>query len=163
MGVASRNKRERRGVNLKLLPCVQGLKKVFHNPDGPKMSESLGDLIDPYCRRGITLDQFRKLVTTGVMAWNLSTIEEPLRCAELDRLVGTIEADGAHDFKDIIHALVARKLSCFPNDNRFIVAFDVSITRGQFHIQAASFLSQSPAKLDALDQQPLLSVQTSDE
>lgn len=146
MGKASRKKRERQGMHLALPPSMQGAMKVRRHHDGDKISSSLGDLIDPYIIDDMTLDQFRKLVAVGAMAWNLSTFDEPRRAEELDRFIQAVGEVQRSDFEAVIRLLVARKLTHFPDDARFIVAWDVKQNRHHFHITAAAIVPNADSK-----------------
>src|SRR5260370_30996765 len=83
----------------------------------------------------------------GVMAWNLSTFEEPRRTEELGRFMRLID-DGhvSNDLQIVMRNLVARKLTLFPYDNRFIVAWDVKPNKNHFHITAAAIVPNADSK-----------------
>ena len=146
MGKASRKKRERQGMPLALPPSMQSAMNIRRHHAGTKISSSLSDLIDPYSMDDMTLDQFRKLVMAGVMAWNLSTFDEPRRTEELVRLIQAIGGANASDFEVVIRLLVARKLTQFPDDSRFIVAWDVKQNKSHFHVTAAAIVPNADSK-----------------
>ena len=148
MGKASRTKRERQmSLLLTLPPSIQGgAMKFRRHHEGTKISSSLGDLIDPYVVDDMTLDQFRKMVIAGSIAWNLSTFDEPRRSEELVRFVQAIEDTYASDFEAVIRLLIARKLTHFPDDSRFIVASDVKQNQRRFHITAAAIVPNDDSK-----------------
>jgi hypothetical protein len=159
MGKASRKKRERQGMHLTLPPSMQGAMKIRRHHEGTKISSSLGDLIDPYSMDDMTLDQFRKLVMAGAIAWNLSTFDEPRRTEELDRFVQAIGTAHARDFEAVIRVLLARKLTHFPDDFRFIVAWDVKQNHRHFHITAAAIVPNADSKeLENPDRRETVSV-----
>src|SRR5262245_28887119 len=126
MGKASRRKRERQGMNLTLPPGLRDTVKIQRHHAGPKISASLGDLIEPYVLDDMTLPEFRKLLAVGAIAWNLSTVDEPKRAEELARFTAAMDEIAATDFETIVRGLVARKRMQFPDDNRFIVTWDVT-------------------------------------
>ena len=141
MGKASRTKRERQmGLPLTLPPSMQGDIKIRRHHDDAKISVSLAELIDPYIIEDMTLDQFRKLVAVGAVAWNLSTFDEPRRTKELDQFIQAMGDADVVDFKTVIRVLIARKLTHYPADSRFIVAWDVKQNNSHFHITAAAIV-----------------------
>lgn len=146
MGKASRTKRERHGMHLTLPPSMQGAIKIQRHHDDAKISLSLGELINPYIIEDMTLDQFRKLVMVGAIAWNLSTFDEPRRTEELGRFIPTTGDADVIDFNAMIRGLIARKLTHYPNDSRFIVASDVKQNKSRFHITAAAIVPNADSK-----------------
>lgn len=147
MGKASRKKRERQmGLPLTLPPSMQGAVKIRRHHDDAKISLSLSDLIDPYIIEDMTLDQFRRLVMFGAIAWNLSTFDEPRRTEELERFIPAIGDADVMDFKTMIRGLIARKLTHYPADSRFIVASDVKQNKNHFHITAAAIVTNADSK-----------------
>lgn len=134
------------GLPLTLPPSMRGAVQIRRNHDGPKISFSLGTLIDPYIIADTTQDQFRKLVAFGVIAWNLSSFDEPRRTEEMGRFIEATGGANFPDFTAIIRGMVARKLALFPDDSRFIVSWDVKQDNNRFHITAAALVQSTDSK-----------------
>ena len=126
MGKSSRKKRERQmGLPLTLPPSLQCAVPILRHHPRPKISVSLGELIDPYIIDDMTQEQLRKLTAFGVIAWNLSSFDESRRTEEMGRFTDAIGDADFTEFKTIIRGMVARKLALFPDDSRFVVSWFV--------------------------------------
>ena len=164
MGKASRKKRERYGMDRQLaLPLsMQNVTRIRHNQhhhNTPKISACLGELIDLDVMDDITLEQYRKLLMAGTIAWNLANFDEPKRTEELKKITQSIGNPGAHDVEVVVRALIAKKLAQFPNDLRFIAAADVTQSKRSFHITAASIShNTTPSEPQNPDQQKIMNV-----
>lgn len=141
MGKSSRRKRERHaGSPLKLPQWMEGDVQIRRGGNGPKISASLGELIEPYAIKDLTPDELRKLVGLGVAAWNLSSLDESLRTNKIGQLLEAIGAPDDLDLMDLIRALIDRKRALFADDSRFIVSWDVRQDKNHFHISAAALI-----------------------
>jgi len=119
----------------------QGLKikGTSFNRDGPnKLSQAISTLISPFKDMGSTYQSFSALVAIACMAWNASLIDEPERGEMVKQVVGVFkdktEAKGLLEFSQFSYELIERKLQLFPNDRRFVYKFDVTETKGDFHV-----------------------------
>src|SRR5579875_3884268 len=99
-------------------PAIPPGTQVVYSPAGrEKMSEVLEDLVEPY--RGMALDaeSFRRLLSLGVLAWNVALLPEDERWSTIDKMVddllpGAGELDRS-EVLAVIGALVRRKLEHF--------------------------------------------------
>lgn len=147
MGKSSRRKRERQeGSPLTLPQSMQSDVQIRRDHGAPKISASLGELIDPYIIADTTPDEFRKLVALGVIAWNLSSYDEPRRTEEMGRFTDAMGDANFQEFTALIRSMVARKLAIFPDDSRFVVSWDVKQDNNRFHITAAALVPNANSK-----------------
>ena len=141
MGKSSRRKRERHaGSPLTLPQWMEGDVQIRRGGNGPKISASLGELIEPYAIKDLTPDELRKLVGLGVAAWNLSSLDESLRASKIGQLLEAIDAPDDLDLMELIRELIERKLALFGDDSRFVVSWDVQQDKNHFHISAAALI-----------------------
>jgi hypothetical protein len=114
------------------------------------MSEVLEDFVEPF--RDLvgteTLEDFRKLITMGAAAWNLSLLPEVERGEMLDSLVTRALAESSDEdpeaFRAIIETLVIRKLTFFANNRRPILNFTVEDRGNDFYLLVASGVEDLP-------------------
>jgi hypothetical protein len=115
-----------------------------HVPGQERMSEVLEDFIEPYMDLidADSLDEFRKLVSMGALAWNLSLLPAERRGEEIDafhaKWLPKSDKTTATDFRSLIEKMIARKLARFPNNRRFIMKFEVADQGDNFYLQVAS-------------------------
>jgi hypothetical protein len=146
MGKASRLKRERRHAKHDLLARIQpspaGRMQPRANARGmPKISASLGELIQPYVRDDMGLEAYRKLVTLGATAWNCAVEPDLLSNDRLRELLmsGDMSDPEALDAAcRFVEELKQRKDHCFPDDRRSILGTEVrQQSDGSFYLLAA--------------------------
>ena len=141
MGRASRLKRDRREFKLDLPPnLVAELRgtRVRINSGRHKISESLAELIQPFTSGDTSVEEFRRLVALGAMAWNLSVVEGSTPEQMLD-LVEDLDASDRELLASLLSDLVLRKQSLFPDDQRFVAAWNVVVRPdGRFFLTAAA-------------------------
>lgn len=126
-------------------PAIPPGSQVVHEPAGQeKMSEVLEDFIAPYRGLAETEDAFRKLLHLAVLAWDAALMPEDKREAMITDCLGAgfsraSEADRAQA-RELIEALVRRKLEHFAANRRTIISFEVTDTGDGFHLSVASTL-----------------------
>lgn len=129
MGKASRVKRERkelrRDAREALLARVgarigQTLTRLEPDPSRPKVSASLAEVIDPYIKDGMPLEQFRKCLLLGVIAWNCTVLPEDKAQDLMREVLQETDPSLRQDVQDVVTALRQRKLRLFPEDRRLI-------------------------------------------
>jgi hypothetical protein len=117
-----------------------GNNKLIFNPAGEvKMSDVLGQVIEPYLEELETLDAYRTLVTAGAMAWNNTLLPPEGQAAGFTAIDGLdIPAKNKEIMKELIMTLMKRKQALFPDIRRFIISYEVSDLGNQWHLSVAS-------------------------
>ena len=126
-------------------PTIPPGTKVVYEPAGrEKMSEVLEDFIEPYRHTAETEDDFRKLLTLGVLAWNAALLPEDQRRAMIDETLGAgfsrASAPLRAEAREFVELLVRRKEEHFAANQRAIFSFELRDTGTGFHLSVASSL-----------------------
>lgn len=148
MGRVSRLKRERRvlrrDVKSELVARVESRGRAGQLPwgplrQGPKISDGLAALIQPYTYDDMEIEARRKLVCLGVMAWNYAVAPATL---SRERIFSAPESTGAAEPErlfQLIEELAQRKLRDFADDRRLILDAELrELSDGSFYIAAAA-------------------------
>ena len=72
------------------------------------------------------IEPFRELVGIGVIAWNLTVLDDP-ELEKVGDLIEDVERDYRAGLEAILADLTARKRRLFPEDYRFIKSWEVSL------------------------------------
>lgn len=128
-------------------PIGETIGGIVTNPEGvAKMSEVLEEFIEPYLDTATNSHDRKILVGMAVTAWNLALMpaskRQPLIKEFILDVVGKGDPRASQEIKDIINELIDRKLEIFPDNQRFIVEFQLQETRNQFHLSVASTLME---------------------
>ena len=110
---------------------------------GPKISDLLVNVARPVLDQVDTIEKMRRAIDLAALAWNLTVLPEAERRDEIERSARELCPDdpGARETgKQILTALVARKLALYPDVNRAIASYDVAATDEGIHVQVASFV-----------------------
>ena len=118
--------------------CLK-IKATSFNRDGPnKLSQAITTPLSPYKDMGSTYQSYYALLAITCMAWNASLVEEPERGEIVKQVVSFFkdktDAKGQLEFSLFSYELIARKLLLFPNDRRYVVKFDVTETKDDYHV-----------------------------
>ena len=117
-----------------------GNNKLVLNPPGEiKMSDALGQVLEPYAEDIETLEAYRMLVTIGAMAWN-NTLLPPEGQAAGFAASDKLDVKDKNTMKELILILMKRKLDLFPDVRRFIISYEVSDLGNEWHLSVASTL-----------------------
>ena len=147
MGKASRLKQERRAlrqdVKQELITRVESRATSRlpwgHPRRGPKVSEGLTALIEPYLYDDLDIDARRKLVWLAVLAWNHAVSPETL---SQEKILSTLEDAQANDADLLlrtIEEMAQRKLREFADDRRLILDAELrEESDGSFYLAAAA-------------------------
>jgi len=77
-----------------------------------------------------------------MVAWNTALLPKDKREGFLDEGINPVLASLGHkavqDFKAIVNELINRKERLFPNNRRFIVSYQLSETKNNYHLSVAS-------------------------
>lgn len=101
-----------------------GKKVSFVGTSGPKLSARILELAEPYKDLTETDEAIRMLIDTAVLAWNIAIKPEDEHPAEIEETLKCLRAPDAKtlaDGREILAAMVRRKLKLFPSDRRFVV------------------------------------------
>jgi hypothetical protein len=147
MGKASRLKRERQGVRREmksdLIARVESRAAVGHLPwgqasGGPKISDALAELIQPYSYDDMDIETSRKLVCLGVLAWNRAVAPDMVSREEIRRSLESSGTPEPESIDRIIEVMTQRKMQLFPDDLRLIVDAELREQNdGSFYLVAA--------------------------
>jgi len=124
--------------------------KIVIEPSGEvKMSEVLTDFVEPYFEFTETEEDYRKLLTLAVMAWNASFLPEKEQQEMIDRVFGEGIPTGTEELKaglkEIVNELIVRKKIYFSEYTRWIIDFEVTDMGRDYHLAVASTLEEMPS------------------
>jgi hypothetical protein len=109
------------------------------------MSEILPDFVRPFADSVEDVDDFRRLLTLGTLAWNAALVPEPRRQQMIDDVLskglGKEKAAFHTPLNEMVSQLVARKLRYFAAYARPIVGFTVEDDGKGYYVQVMSVLS----------------------
>lgn len=115
---------------------------VFQTGSSEKMSEVLLAFVEPYREYATTRDAFERLVTLGVVAWNVALAAPKDRHSLLDETSKSIyESAGkenAEVYRALVNDLIKRKERYFANNKRLIATYQLTERKGKFHLAVAS-------------------------
>lgn len=118
---------------------------VVVNPKGQaKMSDILEAFIEPYLDSACDLEQRRKLFAMAAFAWNLALFPEDEQQQELEQIVEQLSAGDQRlrqNTKEILEELIERKQQYFRKHQRYILDFELTETRSDFHLSVVSSMS----------------------
>jgi hypothetical protein len=114
----------------------------FGAPGGVKMSEVLGDFVEPYADEVEGLEEYRRLLCLGQLAWNAALRGEPERSEMVNELLSAglpgADAEAMTMARALIEIMIARKEQYFDHFRRPILAFEVFDTGDGWHLNVAS-------------------------
>lgn len=136
-----------------------------------KMSEVLLDFIAPYRESAETDEEMERLLVAGIAAWNLALLPEAAREAAIadvarrsllggsvirrlaSRLRSAVLGPSVDlvEFRQLLGALVARKLGYFAENRRFILDYELSETDAETRLFVVSIQESSPESRDELE------------
>jgi len=133
---------------------------ILPQSGGIKLSEALFDLVEPLELDKFSHEEIRKLLSIGVVAWNIAVFPNEERAEKLmaflkdmPSTMDAIETELAEMLQEgrsntelpptmtlleLVSFLVHRKDALFPNDNRLILQFEVSETPNGPHLTVGS-------------------------
>jgi hypothetical protein len=116
------------------------VKGILYNRNGQnKLSQAITTLLSPYKGMdGGTYQSYSTLVAITCVAWNASLVDEPERGEMVNKVINLFkdktDAKGLLEFNQFSYELIERKLRLFPDDKRFVVKFDVTETKDDYHV-----------------------------
>jgi hypothetical protein len=129
----------------RLGPALPPGSEIVIEPAGrEKMSKVLEDFIEPYKESAGTVEDMRKLLSLGVLAWNAALFPEEERPAIIDELLRVGFSRGTEpdrvQVREFVEALVRRKEEHFAAHRREIVSFDLTQTASGYQLLVMSGL-----------------------
>jgi hypothetical protein len=120
-------------------------KELVVQPSGKeKMSEVLEAFVEPYRDAAKTFQAYQALITVGIVAWNAALTPKNKRRGMLDdALEAAFPSDDPVNrqiFQGIVNELVERKERHFPENKRFILSYQLSENRDNYHLAVAPTL-----------------------
>ena len=114
----------------------------FDAPGGVRMSEVLGQFVGPLADEVRDIDAYRRLLTLGVLAWNVALTPEPRRQEMIDDMLGkglTAESREARaTCEEIVDWLIVRKQRYFAAYTRPILKFTVEDRGDHYYLMVMS-------------------------
>jgi hypothetical protein len=112
-----------------------------------KMSEVLLEFLEPYSEYWTNEDQFNKLLTVGLVAWNAALLSGSKRNEFIEQMAHTLPADVRQDMRSIVEEMIRRKEAHFARNRRTIFSYELTMTPSGPHLTVLSTLdTQSPSE-----------------
>ncbi|MCL5960365.1 MAG: hypothetical protein M1358_13825 [Chloroflexi bacterium] len=116
---------------------------VFQSGSPEKMSEILEAFVQPYLEYAETRKSYEKLIAVAAVAWNAALFPPEERQTMLDETSKIIQTSGGNKedveiYRGLVNELIKRKERYFADNKRLIVSYQISETRGGFHLLVAS-------------------------
>jgi hypothetical protein len=144
--MAKRKKREQRklyeSLKTELTKNVPlGDAKIVVQPSGQtKMSEVLLEFVEPYSQYWKTKEELNKLLGMAVIAWNAALLPENERKEIIENALKAVPPEIRQDMKAIVDGMIQRKDKHFAHNKRFIVNYQVTMTREGPYVTTLSTL-----------------------
>ena len=129
-----------------LSKCELPEKTAFiYNPPGQiKMSEVLMDFIEPYESMLHSEEDYRKIISTALVAWNAALLPEPERREMVDSIIDEAFSSAADDARLVIDELSRRKERHFAQIKRGMLSYELTMTKDGPHVSVMSTLEGIP-------------------
>jgi hemerythrin len=117
-------------------------KQIVFKSNGEKMSEVLLEFIEPYKKHATTPEAYRKLIALAVIAWDAALLEgsekQNLITRSTETILGTAGEEWRKDLQHILTMLIERKERHFADNKRYIIDYQVSETKDNYHLSVIS-------------------------
>jgi hypothetical protein len=115
--------------------------EILVQPSGQtKMSEVLLEFLEPYSRYSRTNEDLNKLLGIAVIAWNAALLPENERKEIIENALKAAPLEIRQDMKAIVDEMIERKETHFAHNKRFIINYQVTMTKEGPHVTALSTL-----------------------
>ena len=94
--------------------------------------------MEPYNFQWVTEEEYKKLLTLVMVAWNAAINSGNKRDEFTQRMVEIIPSVLRSDMRTIVAEMIQRKLTYFANNKRMILDFQVTMTPAEPHVFVAS-------------------------
>jgi hypothetical protein len=102
------------------------------------MSEVLLEFIEPYAADSRTPEDLGRVVAVAVIAWNAACAAGSAREELLREMEPAFPPEARQGIRGIIQAMIRRKEQLYPNDQRIVVSYEVSMTPHGPHLAVMS-------------------------
>ena len=124
--------------------------EIVKRHTGRKVSEVLTEFAEPWLDEARNDDQRKTLIGMAVLAWNMAAIPEPERWDGVSQEFAEKLDEPA---KAILHEMIARKLSLYPEENRSLLDYEISGAGANMRVEVVYSLSpEEMARLKQSDQ-----------
>jgi hypothetical protein len=113
-------------------------KVVFEPPGVEKMSEVILEFLDPYIDGDETPEKLDRLVSFGVTAWNAALVPAAERDKLIQKSLAKTESGFQQEFLHWFGELIRRKETAFPDNKRFIISYQLTMTPDGAHLSVIS-------------------------
>ena len=114
----------------------------FDAPVRLKMSEVLEEFVEPFADEVEGLEEYRKLLCLGQLAWNAALRGEPDRGAMVSEMLSAAMPGASEEAlsmgRSLVESLIIQKEQYFADLHRPILAFEVFDTGDGWHLNVAS-------------------------
>ena len=115
--------------------------RLIYHPKGElKMSEVLMDFVEPYWVSARTEEDYRRLLSVALVAWNAALLPAKKRQEMVDQIIQKAMPFAADDARLVIDELIGRKDRYFAEIRRGILAYELTMTKQGPHVSVASTL-----------------------
>jgi len=135
MGRASRRKHQRKNIPPAFVQAAINSQRPA--PMGP-LSAAIIELIEPYEHEATTLKMYKTLVGLASLCWNIATVPEAERDAQLAEAAHELATSDDAAVQEVIQALIRRKQSLFPHDKRIIVGCEATMSPSGYRVTVTS-------------------------
>jgi hypothetical protein len=104
------------------------------------MSEVLLEFLEPYSQYWRTKEELNKLLGIAVIAWNAALLAENERQQIIENALKAAPPEIRQDMKAIVDEMIKRKETHFAHNKRFILNYQVTMTKKGPHVTALSTL-----------------------
>lgn len=126
------------------------MKATPTQPGEERMSTVLERFVDPYVRHARNDDDYRKLMTLAVGAWNVSLLEPEKQADFLASLTDILPSPTRQkDLREILLGMIERKKRFFADNRRFILEHQLTIVGSEFHLAVISTPPPDSSEEDA--------------
>jgi hypothetical protein len=112
--------------------------KIIPPLDGVKMSEVLGQFVEPYKEYAETKDAFYNLLAMAMVAWNMALFSEEERVKQMKKTMAALPRADRKDAEPILRDFIARKDRYFSQYRRMLLDFQVVESGSKWHISVVS-------------------------
>ena len=114
----------------------------FEASSGVKMFEVLEDFVEPFAAEVEGLEEYRRLLCVGQLAWNAALCSEPERGAMVREVLSSAMPDADRETlsagRVLVETLIARKEQHFADLQRSILAFDLQDMSDGWYLNVVS-------------------------
>ena len=105
---------------------------------GIKMSKVMEKFVEPYYEVVKNEEEYRRLLTVAIIAWNATLMAENERAPTLRRLLVTLSEELRADAMEFIKELMVRKEKYFPEYRRGFIDYELTVSPGGWQLSVVS-------------------------